>query len=104
VRVRGRAEDFVKIGGESVDLKRLDAILRYIAGDAAAIVAVPDARLGHVIHLAGTGELEGVAEAFNAQVLPYERIRRAHRVSRIPRSPLGKLLRAELEQLLKVTE
>lgn len=104
VRVRGRAEDFVKIGGESVDLKRLDAILRYIAGDAAAIVAVPDARLGHVIHVAGTCELDRVVEAFNAQVLPYERIRRAHRVGSIPRSPLGKLLRAELEQLLKVPE
>lgn len=104
VRVRGRAGDFVKIGGESVDLNRLDAILRYIAGDAAGIVAVPDERLGRVIHLASTGPAEGIVEAFNAQVLPFERIRQAHRVEAIPRSPLGKLLRAELEQLLKVPE
>ncbi|HKS21378.1 MAG TPA: AMP-binding protein [Thermoanaerobaculia bacterium] len=104
VRVRGRAVDFVKIGGESVDLNRLDAILRYIAGDAAAVVAVADARLGHVIHLASTVEAESIVERFNAQVVPFERIRQTHRVDRIPRSPLGKLLRAELEQLLKVSE
>ena len=104
VRVRGRAADFVKIGGESVDLNRLDAIIRYIAGDAAAVVAVPDERLGYVIHLAATGPAQGIVEAFNAQVLPFERIRQAHRVAAIPRSPLGKLLRRELEQLLKVPE
>jgi len=104
VRVRGRAADFVKIGGESVDLNRLDAIIRYIAGDAAAVVAVPDARLGRVIHLAATGEAERIVEAFNAQVLPYERIRAVHRVAAIPRSPLGKLLRAELERLVNGSE
>lgn len=104
VRVRGRAADFVKIGGESVDLNRLDAILRYIAGDAAAIVAVPDARLGRVIHLAATGEAQGIVEAFNAQVLPYERIRAVHQVGSIPRSPLGKLLRGELERLVNGAE
>jgi O-succinylbenzoic acid--CoA ligase len=104
VRVRGRAADFVKIGGESVDLNRLDAIIRYIAGEAAAVVAVPDARLGHVIHLAAVGPAEGIVEAFNAQVLPFERIRGVHRVASIPRSPLGKLLRGELERLLKAAE
>ena len=104
VRVRGRAADFVKIGGESVDLNRLDALIRSMAGDAAAIVAVPDSRLGRVIHLATTTEAEGIVEAFNAQVLPYERIRAVHRVAAIPRSPLGKLLRAELERLVKNAE
>src|SRR5258706_589216 len=46
LEVRGRAGEFVKIGGESVDLARLDRILREIAGDDAAIVAVEDERLG----------------------------------------------------------
>lgn len=101
VRVWGRAGDFIKIGGESVDLNRLDAIIRYIAGDAAAVVGVPDARLGHVIHLAATGDAEGIVEAFNAQVLPFERARGVHVVDRIPRSPLGKLLRNELAAKLR---
>src|SRR5205823_14570109 len=75
VQVRGRAGDFIKIGGESVDLNRLDSILRYIAGDAAAVVAVPDARLGHVIHLAATGDSAAIAAAYDFQVLPFERAR-----------------------------
>jgi O-succinylbenzoic acid--CoA ligase len=96
LRVRGRAADFVKIGGESVDLERLDAILRELTGDAAAIVAVPDLRLGHVIHLATTIDADRIVDAFNARVAPFERIRAVHRVDAIPRSPIGKLLRNEL--------
>lgn len=102
VRVRGRAGDFVKIGGESVDLNRLDAILRDVAGEAAAIAAVPDARLGHVIHLASTVDAEAIVAAYDARVAPYERIREVHRVEGIPRSALGKLLRAELVRSLRV--
>jgi O-succinylbenzoic acid--CoA ligase len=101
VHVRGRAGEFVKIGGESVDLKRLDAIAadaaRETGGDA-AVVAVVDERLGQVIHLAVT--TDGIAERFNARVLPFERARAVHRVDAIPRSALGKLLRAQLAELL----
>ena len=99
LRVFGRAGDFVKIGGESVDLKRLDRILYELAGDDAAIVAVADERLGHVIHLATTIEPSFV-ERFNERVHPFERIREVHRVESIPRSPLGKLLRAQLARAL----
>jgi len=95
LRVIGRAGDFVKIGGESVDLKRLDRILYELAGNEAAIVAVADERLGHVIHLATAIEPTFVG-AFNERVHPFERIRAVHRVESIPRSPLGKLLRAKL--------
>ena len=100
LRIHGRASDFVKIGGESVDLGRLDRILRELAGDAAAIVAVPDERLGHVIHLASTIDADSVVDAFNARVHPFERIRAVHRVDAIPRSPLGKLLRAKLASMI----
>lgn len=99
LRVDGRAGDFVKIGGESVDLKRLDRILHDLARDDAAIVAMPDERLGHVIHLATTVE-PTFAEAFNARVHPFERIRAIHRVDAIPRSALGKLLRTKLAEIL----
>ncbi|MEA2164235.1 MAG: o-succinylbenzoate---CoA ligase [Thermoanaerobaculia bacterium] len=100
LRIHGRAGDFVKIGGESVDLGRLDRILFEIASDAAAIVAVPDDRLGHVIHLASTVEANEIADRFNARVHPFERIRAVHRVDAIPRSPLGKLLRAQLTSMI----
>ncbi|HVR40607.1 MAG TPA: AMP-binding protein [Thermoanaerobaculia bacterium] len=95
LRVRGRVGEFVKIGGESVDLQRLDRILFEIAGARAAVVAVPDARLGHVIHLVVEGDGE-FAAAFNERVLPFERARAVHRVPSIPRTPLGKLMRAKL--------
>jgi O-succinylbenzoic acid--CoA ligase len=99
LKVFGRAGDFVKIGGESVDLKRLDRILHELAGDDAAIIAVADQRLGHVIHLA-TAIDPSFIDAFNERVHPFERIREVHRVASIPRSPLGKLLRAQLTQAL----
>jgi len=97
LRVKGRAGDFVKIGGESVDLKRLDRILHELAGDDAAIVAFADERLGQVIHLASTIDPSFI-DAFNERVHPFERIREVHRVASIPRSPLGKLLRAQLAE------
>jgi O-succinylbenzoic acid--CoA ligase len=100
LRVFGREGDFVKIGGESVDLKRLDRILYELAGNDAAIVAVADERLGHVIYLATVIEPSFVNE-FNERVHPFERIRAVHRVQSIPRSPLGKLLRPQLLRMLK---
>jgi O-succinylbenzoic acid--CoA ligase len=102
LRVEGRRGDFIKIGGESVDLARLDAILASIAGLNAAVLAIPDARLGHVIHLAVGTSADGdeVAAAFNARVHPFERARAVHCVAEIPRSPLGKLLRQELARMI----
>lgn len=96
LRVHGRLADFIKIGGESVDLKRLDRIAEEVArmrGGDAAVLAVPDQRLGYVIHLAVTAD--GIEGAFNDRVLPFERARQVHRVVSIPRSPLGKLLRSQ---------
>ncbi|HSY49894.1 MAG TPA: AMP-binding protein [Thermoanaerobaculia bacterium] len=98
--IYGRVGDFVKIGGESVDLARLDRILDELAGNDATLVAVPDKRLGHVIQLATTVEARAIVDAFNARVHPFERIRAVHRVEAIPRSPLGKLLRARVAELL----
>jgi O-succinylbenzoic acid--CoA ligase len=98
LRVTGRRGDFIKIGGESVDLARLDAILSAVAGPHAAVAAVPDERLGHVIHLfvVEGADADTVAAAFAERVHPFERPRQVHRVAEIPRSPLGKLIRTEL--------
>lgn len=98
LRPLGRAGEFVKIGGESVDLARLDALLDSVRGDSdVAIVAVPDERLGHVIQLAAAAaDVSSVVDAFNARVFPFERIRDVRHVRAIPRSPLGKLLRSKL--------
>lgn len=102
LHIAGRRGDFVKIGGESVDLLRLDAILGSIAGPHAAVVAVPDERLGHVVHLVGDGEpdMEAVRVAYDARVHPFERARAVHRVSKIPRTALGKLMRLRLAEMI----
>jgi O-succinylbenzoic acid--CoA ligase len=102
--VYGRSIDFIKIGGESVDLNRLDRILKSVrrAGEPdAAIVAVRDDRLGHVIHLAATGDASRLVEAYDAQVHPFERVRKVHQVAQIPRTSLGKLLRGELTRIVE---
>jgi O-succinylbenzoic acid--CoA ligase len=99
--VEGRRGAFVKIGGESVDLQRLDRVLEGVLHELratidAAIVPRPDERLGQVIHLAATGDSTGVVVAFNERVLPFERIRNVEIVTEIPRTALGKLLRTKL--------
>ncbi len=101
VRPLGRSSEFVKIGGEKVSIARLqsivDELLRGMPGVDAAVVAVPDARLGSVIHLAVSdgSSAPAIREQFDARVAPYERAREVHVVP-IPRSPLGKIRRDEL--------
>jgi O-succinylbenzoic acid--CoA ligase len=108
LRVWGRGQDFLKIGGESVLLPKLEAIFERLRttefGQAAndrdgAILAVPDSRLGSVIHLltasTDVAQADELVRRFNQEVLPFERIRQTHFVAQIPRSALGKLLRAQ---------
>lgn len=109
LKMLGRKGDFIKIGGESVSMPRLENVLetvkrrRQYIGDL-ALVAVPDQRLGHVIHLAAeenkSSDLRIVVRDFDAHVLPFEKIRQVHLLPYLPRSPLKKLLRAELLQII----
>lgn len=109
LKMLGRKGDFVKIGGESVSMPRLEQILetvrhrRHYTGDI-ALIAVPDERLGHVIHLAvekkRRGDIKMLMADFNTHVLPFERIRKVHELDYLPRSPLRKLLRTELLKLI----
>jgi len=109
MKMLGRKGDFVKIGGESVSMPRLEQILetvrrrRQYAGDI-ALIAVPDERLSHVIQLAverkHKGDLKTLVVDFNTHVLPFERIRKVHELDYLPRSPLRKLLRGELLKLI----
>lgn len=98
LRVSGRVGEFVKIGGESVVLARLDAVAERVSEGKAAVVAVPHERLGHVIWLAVERGLDrdAVASAYDSQVLPFERARRVVQVEQLPRTELGKLQRTAL--------
>lgn len=101
VSVEGRRGDFLKIGGESVSLGRLQQILEEVAGKIdAALLAVSDERLGTVIHLAVAGDHDSASRirgAYDERVLPFERARITCLVDFIPRSAIGKVLLDQLE-------
>lgn len=104
----GRLGDIVKVGGENVDLHRLNQIMNKIKlqhniGIDTAIVAVPDQRLGNTVNLVATSQLsDSVIDQFHENVLPFERIRKIHLVEAIPRTSLGKLRRNELLSLTQL--
>lgn len=107
--VLGRQGNFVKVGGESVDVTRLERVMEEILlekkmGIEAVLLAVPDVRLGHAIHLVvATKDEQSVkhlSESYQQKVLPFERIRKVHYVETIPRSPLQKVLKAELLKMI----
>jgi O-succinylbenzoic acid--CoA ligase len=109
LHVHGRKGDFIKIGGESVDLSRLEKILDEIKINVAIdpdniLIAAADLRLGHVIHLVTTNQsnTQQLVKIYNEKVMPFERIRHVHQVSSIPRSPLNKVLKRQLSFLLNL--
>ena len=74
-------------------------------GDA-ALVPLPDPRLGQVIALVASGADEpavaALQQAFHERVLPFERARAVHHLASLPRTPLGKLRREEVLRQLGV--
>jgi O-succinylbenzoic acid--CoA ligase len=111
---QGRDFEFVKIAGEGVQLLKLNEILASVvqkispsAVQQVVVIAAPDARTENRIEIViGTNQLSAadvlhLCQQFNALVAPYEKIRKEHFVSEIPRSPLGKVLWAQLRELLK---
>lgn len=111
LKVFGRDSNFIKIGGESVDLLTLESILDKIKLEERiqncdfALIPVPDERLGHVIHLctdAPTLEaVQSLVDKFQSKVLPFAKIRKVHTSIKIPRTPLMKVCR---EILLKTID
>ena len=105
LRFLGRESQVLKILGELVSLTSLQAKLEALAlehGIASRCVIVPleDARRGQALFLAHEGGAEALLAAFNAQVLPFERLERAVYVGRIPLTDLGKVRLAELGLML----
>ena len=113
LRFAGRESDFIKISGEGVNLLGLQTILEEAlqsmnieALQNFAICPIPDSRVGFQIYLAVAGEfpnsaVENLIQKFNQHVLPYERIFGFKRVPLIPRTSLGKLVKAQLLDLMK---
>jgi len=105
--ILGRKNDFIKISGEGVFISSLEERLEeiklalFFKGDA-ALIHVPDERVHMSIHLVTTSiDPKALVDAFNAAVMPYERIRKIHLVDKIPRTALNKLEKLKLVNLVK---
>lgn len=110
--VYGRGSDFIKIGGESVDLQRLNLLLQQILAEhqitaESTIVPISDQRLGHLLYLVTTNtresEIAPVIESYHRQTLPYERIRQIVKLPFLPKTALGKIKRQELVNIISLT-
>lgn len=105
IQIFGRRGSVIKISGENVNFDELEKTFEELrlampVNCNAALVAIPDDRLGHLIAIAASSDnehgLSQLIDRFNRSILPYERIKKVFYLPNIPRSPLGKILRSEL--------
>jgi acyl-CoA synthetase (AMP-forming)/AMP-acid ligase II len=103
VWIEGRAGDVINRGGNKVFPEHVEEVLRLVAGvTEAAVVGVPDERLGEVplayVVTAFDVSDEDLVEACRAHLAPYKIPVGFRRVDALPRSEVGKVLRRELAQ------
>lgn len=101
VWIEGRSGDLINRGGNKVFPGQVEEVLRLVPAVLdAAVVGVPDDRLGQVpvafvVVTADVADDELVA-AVRAHLAPYKVPVAFHRVDELPRNEIGKVLRAEL--------
>ncbi|MCB0378479.1 MAG: AMP-binding protein [Bdellovibrionales bacterium] len=100
--VLGRKSELVKILGESVNLKALQEKIEKISagywhGGNSFIRPLPDPRKGYRLQLVTDQEETTLFDSLNAGLLPYERLDEIYKVKNLPRSPLGKILKSQVE-------
>jgi acyl-coenzyme A synthetase/AMP-(fatty) acid ligase len=106
--ILGRADDVIVRGGFKVDLTSVEAALReHPAVAAAAVVGLPDERLGHVpgaLVVLAEGDAADAAELLEwvrERVPPYAVPTVIQFADSIPQTPTFKPHRAEIERLLR---
>ena len=103
VRVLGRADDVVVTGGVNVQPLAVERVLSQCAGVIeVAVTGLPDERWGRrlVALYAGSAAPADLEAWARARLPSAERPRGFHRVARLPRNGMGKLLRQELAALV----
>jgi acyl-CoA synthetase (AMP-forming)/AMP-acid ligase II len=100
VWIEGRAGDVINRGGNKVHPDAVEEVLRLVPGvDDAAVVGVPDARLGEVpvAFLVGRAVADDdLIAVCREHLVPYKIPVAFHWVDELPRSEVGKVLRASL--------
>jgi long-chain acyl-CoA synthetase len=103
VWIEGRASDVVNRGGNKVFPEHVEEVLRLVPGVAeAAVVGVPDERLGevpvaYVVTTAAVSDAD-LAAACREHLAPYKVPVAFRRIDALPRSEVGKVLRRELAE------
>jgi len=110
--IHGRIDEMIKIGGENVDVARLEKLLQKIKiknqiSEVMTLLPLPHERLGHMLVLVIEGKPtkkieQTILKEFHLLILPFERIREVKWVEEIPKSSLLKILKSKLKQLIQI--
>ena len=92
VRVKGRRDSQVSVGGLKVDLSEVEHTLAELPGVTGAVVVFGKAIEAYVV-LDGSVELADVQSRLTERVAAYKRPRAWHVVEKLPRTATGKLVR-----------
>jgi len=106
VWIEGRTSDLINRGGNKVFPDQVEEVLLLLPGIAeAAVVGVPDDRLGEVpvAFVVGDATDEDLASICREHLVPYKIPVAFERVAAIPRSEVGKILRRQLADQIKYT-
>ncbi|MBX9702584.1 MAG: AMP-binding protein, partial [Silvanigrellaceae bacterium] len=102
--IYSRQDSVVKIGGENVNIAKLESIfndIKFNNNMLSECVLLPyeDIRLQNIITVVfensfkeNKTQIENLVETYNANVLPYEKIRHVFFIDSIPKTALGKIM------------
>jgi acyl-coenzyme A synthetase/AMP-(fatty) acid ligase len=99
VWIEGRTSELINRGGNKVFPGQVEEVLRLAPGvTEAAVVAIPDDRLGEVpvAVVVGDADEEVLVAICRQHLVPYKIPVAFHRVDALPKSEIGKVLRSEL--------
>ena len=102
--IEGRVSDMVNRGGLKVFPAEVEEVLRSVPGvQDAAVVGIPDDRLGEVpvAAVVGNADPERLDAACRAQLAPYKVPTRFVVVDALPRTEVGKVRRADVQALFR---
>jgi 3-hydroxy-4-methylanthranilate adenylyltransferase len=94
VRVLGRRDSQVSVGGLKVDLTEVEHTLAALP-EVANVVVIHDHSIEAYLVLAEGAELPAVERQITTRLAPYKRPRRLHVVEQLPRTATGKLVRSQ---------
>ena len=94
VRVLGRRDSQVSVGGLKVDLTEVEHTLAALP-EVANVVVIHDHAIEAYLVLTDGAELPAVERQITTRLAPYKRPRRLHVVEQLPRTATGKLVRSQ---------